>query len=53
MDDTKFLTELTKILDNAKGDLTGEEAFNAEMDALDKIEQELDALEDFIDKIEL
>lgn len=38
----KFFTELTKILDEAKGDLTGEEAYNAEMAALDKIEKELD-----------
>ena len=42
--DIKFFTELTKILDDAKGDLTGEEAFKAEMAALDKIEADLDAV---------
>lgn len=31
MDDIKFFTELTKMLDEAKGELTGEEAFQAEM----------------------
>ena len=46
MDDIKFFTELTRMLDEAKGDLTGEEAFLAEMDVLDKIERELDVLDD-------
>lgn len=46
MEDIKFFTELTKMLDEAKGDLTGEEAFRVEMDVLDRIEQELDALDD-------
>ena len=46
MDDIKFFTELTRMLDNAKGNLTGEEAFQAEMDVLDRLEQELDLLDD-------
>lgn len=33
------------MLDEAKGDLTGEEVFQAEMDILDRLEKEIDALD--------
>lgn len=46
--DIKLMMELDRILDEARGNLTGEEAFEAEMAALDKFEEEMHALDDLI-----